>query len=142
MSNTLAYTSAYPGNYAPILQEDEVKQQCFNKKSFYLPIRFTELSTLFKVEIPIPGVKRDELYLCADENDVSLYVLSNNISANQQPGAAIPNNAPACFDQHILLPENADTEFSYAEYYGGVLRLHVPKTKYPVKNTHARIVVY
>jgi HSP20 family protein len=134
----------YPGDYEPLLQEKELKDEVehFSKEDIIHPSVFMkELIDLFELEIAIPGVKREEFFIQADENDLSIIVLhqareENNIYSLHGI------NTSQCFDQHIRLPENVDAQFASAEYAEGILYLHLSKTNRPAYNLHTRIIVY
>lgn len=129
----------YPGTYVPFMQENEIKEEIrrTRKQDVIHPlVKVTEHEEFFVVELEIPGVKREEFLIEATGNVVSVYVIHNkDKKLTDKP-------EHTCFDRHIMLDENIDTEFIIAEYLAGILKLHVPKTDKPGKVLHARIIVY
>lgn len=134
----------YPGEHVPMLTEEELKGYISKNTSahtFYLPVSIEETENQFRLEVAVPGVKREEFYIRADKNDLSIRVV------HPQPQHPVSQKEDTfsdytCFDQHIILPKNADAEFSCAEYINGLLKLSIHKASSPVHNVHAAIAVY
>lgn len=135
----------YPGQYVPLLNEDELRKEikCSFKSESDLPAAvITELPDSYIIELPLPGLSREDFLIQADGNIISVCVCHK---ACQQ---RFPEDAEKhCFefglyDHHISLPEDADTAFISAEYNLGMLCFHIPKISKPLKNLHTRIVVY
>ena len=133
----------YPGEYVPLMNEkqmhEELSKLC-KTDSRFPHVNVTEFDDSFKVEVAIPGVKRENFHVYADDNILSVCVV------NKEPGLAeetfqLNEFNYDCFESHITLPDNADPEFVSAEYRSGILCLHMLKTKIPSKK-HTRIVVY
>jgi HSP20 family protein len=147
MKKTTSYQtvgSIYPGQYVPLLKEEirEALKHTADTDNPFLNVTLTELQNSFKVEVAIPGVERDEFRVQSDDNILSICVL------HKKPFIPEAENFPPnqcnyeCFERNILLPENADIDFISAEYKAGMLCIHVPKTREPVKNLHTEIIVY
>lgn len=140
-----ADSSVYPGEYVPFLNEIDAKEEIkqTDKKDINHPaVNITEQSDFYKIEVAIPGVKREELLIYAKENVLSLCAIhTNKINASFKNRQLHEFNY-GWFDRHILLPENADTTFISAEYKSGILKLRIPKATLPLKNLHSRIIVY
>jgi len=133
-----AAKTVYPGEMVPLLSEDELADNLYKSaegQAFYLPVHMEETERQFSLEIAVPGVKREEFYIRADKNDLSIRVLHARTTGDGRASYT-------CFNQHIVLPKNADAEFSYAEYADGLLKVHVHKAAVPVRNVHACIAVY
>jgi HSP20 family protein len=137
MKNDILYNpdcSIYPGDYMPLLTAEEIEEELklsHEGESLFPPVNITELVDSFKVEVAIPGVKREDFLLHAKENVVEGSERFQLHEFNYQ-----------CFDRPVVLPENADVEFISAEYKAGILRLYIPKSDQPAKNRHTTIVVY
>lgn len=135
----------YPGQYVPLLNEDELRDEI--KRSFTcesdLPAAaITELPDSYIIELPLPGLSREDFLIQADGNILSVCVCHK---AGHQCFSA--DAEKHCFefglyDHHINLPADADTAFISAEYNLGMLCFHIPKIGQPLKNLHTRIVVY
>ena len=146
MKNTLRNDdgySVYPGTYVPFLEDEEVEEVLNrpHKNEIVLPlVNVTELTNEFKVEVAIPGVNREDFFVHADKNILSVCVIHKD--EDLLGTVKYDKNDYECFDRHIILPENADAEFISAEYKDGILCLHTPKSKRPNHNLHSTIVVY
>ncbi len=137
--------SVYPGNYVPLRKKEEVEKELRHPqegKMLTPPVNVTELVDTYKVEVAIPGVKREDFLVQSDDNILSVQVMQkeNNTGGKETFQVQVFNYQ--CFDRHIVLPPNADTEFTCAEYKDGILRLQMPKTNTTDKNHHTRIVIY
>jgi len=135
----------YPGTHVPVVKEEEFLSALklpHDGGSILPPVNVTELADLFKVEVAIPGVKREDFLIHADDNILSVCVMHKEPGNHDGEIFQQHEFNYECFDRHIILPDNADADFISAEYAAGILYLHVPKTKQPAKNLHNRIVVY
>jgi HSP20 family molecular chaperone IbpA len=135
---TTYYPAAvYPGNYTPVLTEEQVRLELDkypHQRLLYTNVSLTEFTESFKLEITVPGIAKEDLLIVADDNDLCILVMHKN--------SATADKGYTCFDQHITLPGNADAEFSSAAFSAGILQLHIHKAKSPVKNVHVNIAVY
>jgi HSP20 family protein len=136
--------STYPGEYVPLLREEEVKEELKHSHAgeIHPPVNITELADSFEVEVAIPGVTREEFFIYADKNVLSVFVLRQEAQIQKSKNFHLHEFDYQCFTRSIVLPENVDIEFACAEYKAGILHMYVPKMKQPAKNVHANIVVY
>ncbi len=137
--------SVYPGDYVPLFKAAEMQEELkgFNKNEMvFPPANITELADAYKVEVAIPGAKRENFLIQADENILSVAVVHKQLGQADTENFQLHEFNYNCFDRHIVLPHNANTEFISAEYKTGILRLYIPKVKQPAKNLHTTIVVY
>jgi HSP20 family protein len=136
-------SSVYPGEYVPLLKEEEIQEELkqWDRDQIAPQVNITESPDSFKVEVAIPGAKREELLVHIDENILSISVLHQRASATDQVNFRLHEFDYNCFDRHITLPEQADAQFTSAEYFSGILHLHMQKTSHPVKSHHVPIVV-
>jgi HSP20 family protein len=131
--------SIYPGNYVPILNEEEIvriKKEYKKKPS----LNIIDSNGFYKIEIAMPGVERGNFVVYADNNVLSVYVIQQGTDNPKQFRLREFNSN--YFEHHIDLPADADTEFVSAEYKEDVLHFHIPKTSEKQHNSHTRIVVY
>lgn len=136
----------YPGEFVPLLKEPHIKKslrKSFEESSIVnAPVILAESDDTVKVDICMPGLKREELVVYADNNILSICV------AQVKPGlSAQPKNkslASSCdfFYRSIGLPANVDPEFISAEYKSDMLSLCISKINHPIKKRHTRIAVY
>ena len=129
----------------PLFNEDELNEelkQLAAGDAILPPVNVNEAADSFTVEVAIPGVKREELFIHAVKNMLSVSVMQSEEKTNTNNKFYLHEFNYHCFDRHIILPEDVDTSFARAEYFDGMLNMYVPKTKQPVRNAHTRIVVY
>ncbi|MBS1934145.1 MAG: Hsp20/alpha crystallin family protein [Bacteroidetes bacterium] len=139
------HCSIYPGEYVPLLNEErmiaEVKQ--LKKKNVFHPsVNIAEFPEEFRVELLIPGVTREQILVHANKHALLIFAARKNEELPGRGKLMVNEFKYEGVGKRIQLPKNADTGFACAEYRSGVLRLHVPKTKTPVKNPDTTIVVY
>lgn len=135
----------YPGDYVPMLARDEVKERLSQPKDGNMllpPVNITELESFFKVEMAIPGVNREDFIIDADENVITISLLHKSCGTEYPASFQVHEFNFECFQRHIILPGNVDTEFVAAEYKNGLLCIYVPKTSEQCSNLHSNIVVY
>jgi HSP20 family protein len=136
--------SVYPGEYVPLFSEKEIKEAMrhIDKKNVIHPaVNISEHRRSYKIEVVIPGVKRDELLIYAKGNILSICAV-NNDKINSELNKHKQEFNFKWFDRHILLPEDADSTFISAEYRSGIVAIYIPKASGPVNNVHTRIIVY
>ena len=148
MENFILYDNGglvYPGAYVPLVQEEEIQSALKRSKEtekILPPVNVTELTDAYKLEVAMPGVNREDFLINADENILSVCAVHKQSELHDGERVNVHEFDYAFFDRHIVLPENADLEFTCAEYREGILRVFVPKTNQPLIKMHARIAVY
>ena len=137
--------SIYPGDYVPLLKAEEIEEELRHShegQALFPPVNITELADSFKVEVAIPGVRREDFLVHADENILFVRVLHKEYVLEGSERFQLHEFNYKCFDRQVVLPDNADAEFISAEYKAGILRIYIPKLNQPAKSRHTRIVVY
>ena len=137
--------SIYPGEYVPSMNEDDIKKlvsKASKKKINHQPVNITELTDLFKIEIDVPGMEREEFLVQVMENVLHVYAVHKDCGFNGHGNSKQKEFNYEFCNSKITLPENVDTEFISAEYKTGILRFFIPKAKHFRKNLHANIIVY
>ena len=135
----------YPGNYVPVLNETELNEEIVKLKQdgMIVPsVNITESGDCYKVEIALPGVDRESFLVYAEKNVLSVYVVHRHQKVGDPEKFRLHEFNCNCFERHIELPIDADTEFVSADYKEGVLRIYVPKASAQSIVKHTRIVVY
>lgn len=137
--------SIYPGEFVPLMNEEEVKAQfplnC--EREYPQPaVNLKETEDTYKIEFALPGFKREELLILADDNILTIYGIHKEKQNNISEKLKFNEFKYDYFEKRITLPENLDIEFVAANYESGVIRIYIPKTARPVKNVHQIIVVY
>lgn len=137
--------SIYPGHYVPKLSEKEINEEIVrtSRNDIATPsVNIFDSNGAYKIEFALPGVKRENFLVYADKNVLSVYVLHSHQKVDDPKKFRLHEFNCNCFERHIELPEDADTEFVSAEYKEGVLRIYVPKASEQLIVQHTRIVVY
>jgi HSP20 family protein len=149
MKNNITYStgsSIYPGEYVPLLKENDFKKAVkysYKKKANALPVNIAESGDSYKIELIIPGVERENLFLKICDNVLIVSVIHEHKMLLKQKKFQMHEFAfDDCYTRKIVLPDNADTLFISAEYRSGILQLHVPKSTNPLKGINTKIAVY
>ena len=149
MTNLITYDeecTIYPGGYVPALNDNEVEKfmhQPHKHELTFPPVNITELSGSFKVEVAIPGARREDFLINADDHRLSVSVLFKNRALRaKNEKREFRDKDYECMNRDIKLPENADPEFVSAEYKDGILCLYAFKTKKSNRHSHSTIAVY
>ena len=116
-------------------EEEEEEEKC-------LLYNMEELKDCFKIEVLIPGVKREDIFTYIEDNVLSVVVLNNNCEQFNTGKLQIHEFDTGCLQRHILLPDNADAEFTSAEYKEGMLSIYISKTQEPSKTNTQHILIY
>ena len=95
----------------------------------------------FKIEVALPGIKREDIFIHVDDGILFVVVLHKNSEVLKEE-LKIHEFDNEYLKRDIVLPKNADLEFVCAEYKLGILHIYVRKTKRLVRNIINRIVVY
>ena len=143
MAHTKEY-SIYPGEYT-LMPETEALMEELKASNNSLGVQplvnMKELDDCFEIEMIIPGVKREDLFIHVNNNALSIVVLHKHCELKRK--LQIHELDDICIERHILLPLNADTEFTSAEYNQGILCMHIPKYEHPFQSGVVKqIVVY
>ena len=136
--------SAYPGEYIPMPEAKAMlKELKLTPKDFLAkpPVNMEEYKDCYKIDVIIPGVRREDIFIYVQDTILSIMVLHMACEGLKKK-LQIHEFDIKGRERHILLPENADTEFVSAEYKQGILRLHIPKSLQPAATNFQQIVVY
>jgi HSP20 family protein len=122
---------------------NETVKFSYKNKATGLPVNINESGNFYKIELAIPGVERENLFLKVCGNVLSVSVIHNDEELQKQKKSQLHEFAfDGCFSRKIALPDNADPLFISAEYRSGILQLYVPKSTHPVKRIDTKIAVY
>lgn len=133
----------YPGEFVTNSDIERIRH-IFKKNKRQKPaLNLIELPDLFKIEIFIPGVKREDFIIEIMDNVLTVKVLQNEtIKCVGEVCTLKEFEAEGHLERKVILPKNVDAIFTNAEYKSGVLKLHVPKSNKEEKQKKTRIVVY
>jgi HSP20 family protein len=135
----------YPGEYIPAMEMESLLRNFkipVNETAVTPPVNMNELASSFTIEVAVPGVRREDFFIYVHDNILSILVLHKNCEAFAKGQLQIHEYDTEYFERHIVLPDNAATEFVSAEYRQGILTLHIPKNGETVKTDNNQIVVY
>ncbi len=138
----LSDCTIYPGVYVPLMKGKEVLHELKHLKKedvAHPPVNIAELPDLFKIEMVIPGMKREEIMIDAKDHKLFVYGAHKKPNESKEPRQGSPSGG---FGKRIKLPKNADIEFASAEYKSGILSICCLKTNKPTKKLHTHLVVY
>ena len=135
----------YPGEFIPFYNLEDIKTK-FNKSSSLKikkpMVNIIESQNIMKIEMAIPGFKREDFCIETEENILSVCVMDNTLSTRVQDEYQLHEFDCERYERHIVLPKNADVDFVSATYNEGILKLLIPKIKNSENKKHTRIVVY
>lgn len=143
MGNCLTYSescSAYPGHYVPLPDIETSKIDRMNTVTEPL-VNMDEFDDCFKIEVAIPGIRKEDIIINLHDNTVSITVFhADRKSVGKR--TRIHEFDINYFERHITLPENTDTQLISAEYREGILNLFIPKAEEPATPHPHHIAVY
>ncbi len=129
----------YPGEYVGNGEIEKIKNN--NKQT--VALNLTELPDLFKIEMFIPGVSREDIVIDIVDNVLTVRVTQKKkIKCIGEVCSVKEFESEGHIERKVVLPKKIDAIFTNAEYKSGVLKLHVPKSNKEEKITKTRIVVY
>jgi HSP20 family protein len=127
----------YPGEYTSFLEPEDVEEEHRKRKDIKIKeplVNVNESKDIFKIEVAVPGVKREE-------NILSIIVVHKG-ETNEDRSSKLHEFDNDFLERHIFLPPGADIQFIRAEYKEGVLHFYLPKTIGPTNPVSASIIVY
>ena len=113
-----------------------------NRKIISFTVNITEMADTYQVEITLPGAKREDFFVHAYGNILSISLIHKEPEHRKKEKPQLHGFKYDFFDRQVILPDNADTEFISAEYLSDTLRLYIPKSIKPAKSRYRRIAVY
>lgn len=133
----------YPGEYIPLPEHQALLEACkvSGNNSAVLHVNMDEYQDSFKIDITVPGVKREDIFIQVQDNILSLVVLHKE-NEEMRKKLQIHEYDADFLERQLVLPKNADTEFISAEYRQGILTLYIPKAEDPSCKNLQQIVIY
>lgn len=148
MRQQLTYTkeyTVYPGEYNPPREVKSLVEELQTRGRRFAPqplVNMDEFKECFRIEVVVPGVKREDIFVFLHDNILSIVVPDKHREEFRIKKMQIHEFDTKSFERHILLPDNADTEFISAEYKQGILSLYIPKSNKPSSPDTKQIIVY
>lgn len=137
--------TVYPGEYMPMPETKELLQNLKitgKTHSAILPVNMNELNDCFNIEVGLPGVNREDIFIQIKDHVLSVSVLQKDCLAFKNKNIKLHEIENQCLERHIALPKNSNAEFVSAEFKQGILSLYIPKTAKPSHINNEHIVVY
>src|SRR6476469_6240900 len=125
--------SIYPGEYVPMPEDEALLKELKtpdNDSTAKPLLNMDEFKDCYKVEMRMPGVKRDEIIIHVHDDILTIVVLHKVPGNLNRKKLQIHEFDSEYLKRSIILPRSADTVFINAEYEAGILRLYIPKTKH------------
>jgi len=124
----------YPGEYIPMLDNLELQEELLKIPDEHVSrpvVNVLEENECFRIEAALPGLKREDFFVTIQNNILSITVLHKHGSpdASFLESARLREFNYDCFNRHIVLPDQVETEFVRAEYKDGILFIYLPKTE-------------
>ena len=122
--------SVYPGEYIPLQETEILHEELQHTKgiSATIPIHMHDLVDYYKVEVSLPGVRREELMVSIQGGILSIEIL--------------PYHDLGPVEQNVIIPGHIDCEFVTASFLEGMLGVFLPKAKIPPGNIVYPVVIY
>lgn len=138
-------SAIYPGEYI-LLPELEVflldTKPAAPANMAIPPVNMTETEDCFNIEISLPGVKREDIFIHMHNNTLLLFVLKEKITKEKNEKSRMHEFDSNALKRHIPLPSNVDPGFMSAEYKQGILQIYIPKTTQQSTDKDIQVIVY
>ena len=137
--------SVYPGEFIPEARLEHIAEELNKGNDMHAeePLtNITELDECYKVEVAVPGAKREDFFLRVADNILSVTVFHSVPSISAEEYYRVQEFTNECFYKHIMLPVDVDVDFVSAEYKNGVLLVYLPKDGENLHSSPSNIVVY
>ncbi len=135
----------YPGTYVPLMDDASASKKMRGiipeKISFPL-VNIMELNDSYKVEVAIPGTRREYIRISVDNDIITISLVDEETKHPIKNSFLMHEFEYTCFKTQIKLPEFADPEFISAEYKTGILYMYIPKSSEKITIQHKRVIVY
>jgi HSP20 family protein len=95
--------------------------------SAYARTDMYETKDNIKINIDMPGVKKDDIDLEIAGNIISIKYQQKEQKNNKDKDYSLNERSYGSFERQFTLPANADTDKAVAKYEDGVLRISIPK---------------
>jgi|GEM_PF-2579133 len=143
---TFKKADAYPGQYTPKKQLLKAMTEGYfelDDDQVELNICQSETKEYYKVELTVPGLKRENLVVkINDEGDLCIYGMKQQSTSVSNDLAVKTQRKMETFKSEIALPDYVDTSFVSAACHSGTLSILFTKADTAVKRRASTIVVY
>ena len=135
----------YPGGYFPLLDEQQLSRalkQSRKVNTVSPPVKLSEEDDFYKIEAALPGLHREDFFICIDDDILSISILHKQSGNTKEQCFKVQEFNYDCFNRKLTLPVNAESSFIQAEYKEGMLNMYLPKSAMPIRQAHMPVVVY
>jgi HSP20 family molecular chaperone IbpA len=137
----MAFTDdIYPGQYHP--RYESVQKLMHSKRTLVSKYPYTDISHVdgnYQIEIPIPGIKRENIYIEVTGDHMIVRIFDQQrIAEDKQPGKGM-RIVRKCF---IKLRDDADANFAMAKINNSLLIIEMAKKDKFTKNLPGHLVPY
>jgi HSP20 family protein len=135
----------YPGLYQPLRANHERLITGNNDpdvKISKLPINITEAGDMYKIDILIPGFKREQIFIEANGDRLLIEAGKQRQPLDKKEYCRTMEYECEYLRREVIVPGNVDTGFLSAEYRDGILTICMFRTNSIIRNDIAEIAVY
>ena len=109
-------------------------------------INITEEKDQYKVEMAVPGLKKEDFNIDIDGNVITISSekeseTRDGENGKERNGYSRREYNYSSFSRSFTIPDYADTDRIVAKYNDGILRLNIPKKPEAQKNNNHKITV-
>lgn len=130
----------YPGQYHP--RPESLQKIRHSKRALvskYPYSRILRVDGNYQIEIPIPGIKRENIYIEVTADHIIIRIFDQQrIAEDKQPGKRM-RVVRKCF---IQLPDDADANFATARINNSLLCIELAKKDKFTKNLPGTLIAY
>ncbi len=130
----MALVKYNPANYSPLGFRSFV-DKFFNDdffggstvSSFSPKVDIAETDKAFEIDFHLPGVKKDEIKIDLDDNQLSVSGERKFENKKEEKNFKSVESFYGTFHRSFYLPDNVDADKVSASYEDGILKVNVPK---------------
>ena len=147
MTDRLGYNGdclIYPGGYVLRAETEERLNRCKDlqtSNTAVFPVNMYEFLTQYRIEIPLPGIRKEEIFIETSPGHLSVAVLGRKGDIMEEE-TRLHEFDVKTVKRLIVLPKDADAEFISARFKRGLLLLDIPKGQASPANGCMKVVVY
>lgn len=113
-----------------------------DQSSVIAPVNLIEDEHCYRLDVAIPGVKRENIFVKLSDNLLSIVTINKQSKSLADASSGVHEFDEHPFERNLQLPETADTQFMSAEYRSGVLSIHMMKSTNAIQQGMRQLVVY
>lgn len=147
MTDRLGYNGdclIYPGEYVLRADTEERLNRCKDLQTSntgVFPVNMYEFENEYRIEIPLPGIRKEEIFIETSPGSLSIAVLGRNGDSKEKE-TRLHEFDVNTVKRLIVLPVDADAEFISARFKRGLLILDIPKGPASPVYGSMKVVVY